>query len=57
MTERYGWDQTPTPDLGLDITKAPADIQKLYKWVIEKMYGKDVASAYEIGRASCRERV
>lgn len=46
MTERYGWDQTPTPDLGLDITKAPADIQKLYKWVIEKMYGKDVASAY-----------
>lgn len=49
MTERYGWDQTPTPDLGLDITKAPADIQKLYKWIIEKMYGKDVASAYGQG--------
>lgn len=46
MTERYGWDQTPTPDLGLDISKAPADVQKLYKWIIEKMYGKDVASAY-----------
>ena len=46
MTERYGWDQTPTPDLGLDITKAPSDVQKLYKWIIEKMYGKDVASAY-----------
>lgn len=42
----YGWDQTPTPDLGLDITKAPEDIQKLYKWVIEKRYGEDVASAY-----------
>lgn len=46
MTERYGWDQTPTPDLGLDISKAPSDIQRLYKWIIEKMYGKDVASAY-----------
>lgn len=46
MTERYGWDQTPTPDLGLDISKAPSDIQKLYKWVIEKRYGEDVASAY-----------
>lgn len=45
----YGWDQTPTPDLGLDITKAPEDIQKLYKWVIEKTYGKDVASAYAQG--------
>ena len=45
----YGWDQTPTPDLGLDITKAPADIQKLYKWVIEKTYGEDVASAYGQG--------
>lgn len=42
----YGWDQTPTPDLGLDITKAPEDIQKLYKWVIQKRYGEDVASAY-----------
>jgi len=49
MTERYGWDQTPTPDLGLDIAKAPADIQKLYKWVMEKMYGEDVASAYGQG--------
>ena len=45
----YGWDQTPTPDLGLDITKAPSDIQKLYKWVIEKTYGEDVASAYGQG--------
>ena len=49
MAERYGWDQTPTPDLGLDITKAPSDIQKLYKWVIEKRYGEDVASAYGQG--------
>lgn len=45
----YGWDQTPTPDLGLDITKAPEDIQKLYKWVIQKTYGEDVASAYAQG--------
>lgn len=45
----YGWDQTPTPDLGLDISKAPSDIQKLYKWVIEKRYGEDVASAYAQG--------
>lgn len=49
MTERYGWDQTPTPDLGLDISKAPEDIQKLYRWVIEKRYGEDVASAYAQG--------
>ena len=49
MVEKYGWDQTPTPDLGLDITKAPSDIQKLYKWVIEKTYGEDVASAYAQG--------
>ena len=49
MVEKYGWDQTPTPDLGLDITKAPEDIQKLYKWVIQKTYGEDVASAYAQG--------
>ena len=44
--ERYGWDDTPTPDMGLDESKAPQVIQKLAQYVIDKRKGKDVASAY-----------
>lgn len=44
--EKYGWDDTPTPDMGLDESKAPQVIQKLAQYVIDKRKGKDVASAY-----------
>ena len=44
--EKYGWDDTPTPDMGLDESKAPQVIQKLAQYVLDKRKGKDVASAY-----------
>ena len=44
--EKYGWDDTPTPDMGLDESKAPQVVQKLAQYVIGKRKGKDVASAY-----------
>lgn len=44
--ERYGWDDTPTPDMGLDESKAPQVIQRLAQYVIDKRKGRDVASAY-----------
>lgn len=49
MTERYGWDTEPTPDLGIDPTKASAKIQTLADFVQGKVWGKDVASAYKQG--------
>ena len=49
MTERYGWDTTPTPDLGIDPTKASAKMQTLANFVQGKVWGKDVASAYKQG--------
>lgn len=46
MTERYGYDKTPTPTIDYDVSKVPPEIKKRTTWVKTKFTGEDVAEAY-----------
>lgn len=46
MTERYGYDKTPTPAIDYDVSKVPPEIKKRTTWVKTKYTGEDVAEAY-----------
>lgn len=46
MTERYGYDKTPTPPIDYDMSKVPSEIKKRTEWVMSKYTGEDVAEAY-----------
>lgn len=46
MTERYGYDKTPTPPRDYDLSKVPPEIKKRTMWVKTKYTGEDVAEAY-----------
>ena len=46
MTERYGYDKTPTPPIDYDVSKVPPEIKKRTTWVKTKYTGEDVAEAY-----------
>lgn len=49
MTERYGYDKTPTPPRDYDVNKVPESVARRSKWVRTKFTGEDVAEAYAQG--------